>query len=89
MDCIGCVLGAQTIDKGKEYIALSRRLGGVPEATIYGTGDKVSLMTAALTNGELMFTLDFHPIMANSHDETYVLPTVLAAAESAELQAKI
>jgi hypothetical protein len=37
-----------------------------------------SHMTAALTNGELMFTLDFHPIMANSA-ESYVLPTVLAA----------
>jgi 2-methylcitrate dehydratase PrpD len=82
MDCIGCVLGAQTIDKGKEYIALSKRLGGTPEATIYGIGDKVSLSTAALINGELMFTLDFHPIMANAHDETYVLPTVLAFAEN-------
>ncbi len=88
MDTLGCVLGAQTIDKGKEYLALCKRLGGTPEATIIGTGDKVSLSTAALINGELMFTLDFHPIMANSHDETYVLPTVLACAESAGASGK-
>lgn len=83
MDSIGCLLGAQTIDKGKEYIALARRMGGQPEATIYGIGDKVSLSTASLINGELMFTLDFHNIMANAHDGVYVLPTLLAAAESA------
>jgi 2-methylcitrate dehydratase PrpD len=83
MDSLGCMLGAQTIDKGKEYLALSRRLGGQPEATILGSGDKVSLSTAALVNGELMFTLDFHNIMANSHDGAYVIPTVLAFAESA------
>lgn len=82
MDSIGCVIGAQTIDKGKMSLSLAKRLGGNPEATIFGTGDKVSLMTAVLVNGELMFTLDYHNIMSNAHDGTYILPTVLAFAES-------
>ncbi len=84
MDSIGCILGAQTVDKGKEYLALGRRLGGQPEATVLGAGQRVSLSTAALVNGELMFTLDFHNIMANSHDGAYVIPTLLAAAESSK-----
>ncbi len=82
MDSIGCIIGALTIDKGKMSLALARRLGGNPEATIFGAGDKVSLMTAALANGELMFTLDYHNIMSNAHDGTYILPTVLAFGES-------
>ncbi len=82
MDSIGCILGAQTIDKGKMSLSLAKRLGGNPEATIFGTGEKVSLMTAVLTNGELMFTLDYHNIMSNAHDGTYILPSILAFAES-------
>ena len=88
MDSIGCILGALTMDKGKMYAALARRLGGTPEATIIGMGDRVSLSTAALANGELMFTLDFHPIMSNAHDETYVLPAILAFAESSGASGK-
>jgi 2-methylcitrate dehydratase PrpD len=68
MDSIGCAIGALTIDKGKMSLSLARKLGGKPEATIFGTGDKASLMTAALANGELMFTLDYHNIMSNAHD---------------------
>ena len=82
MDSIGCAIGALTIDKGKMSLSLARKLGGKPEATIFGTGDRVSLMTAALANGELMFTLDYHNIMSNAHDGTYILPTVMAFAES-------
>lgn len=82
LDSVGCILGALTIDKGKMNLSLARRLGGNPEATVFGTGDKVSLMTAALVNGELMFTLDYHNIMSNAHDGTYILPTVMAFAES-------
>jgi 2-methylcitrate dehydratase PrpD len=82
MDSVGCILGAQTIDKGKMSLSLGKRLGGNPEATIFGLGDKVSLMTAVLVNGELMFTLDYHNIMSNAHDGTYILPAVLAFAES-------
>ncbi len=83
MDSIGCTIGALTIDKGKMYAALGRRYGGNPESSIFGTDVKTSLSTAALINGELMFTLDFHNIMSGAHDGAYILPTLLAIAESA------
>jgi 2-methylcitrate dehydratase PrpD len=88
MDSIGCILGAQTIDKGKMSLSLGKRLGGNPEATIFGAGDKISLTTAVLVNGELMFTLDYHNIMSNAHDGAYILPSVLAFAESSGASGK-
>ncbi len=88
MDSIGCVLGALTTDKGKMYVALARRYGGNPEASLLGLTDKVSLSNAVMTNGELMFTLDFHNIMSGAHDVPYTVPAILAAAESAHATGK-
>ena len=82
MDSIGCALGASTTDKGKMNVALARRLGGPPDASIIGLGGKVSCTNAALANGELILTLDFSNIMGGGHDGAYVIPAVLATAES-------
>jgi 2-methylcitrate dehydratase PrpD len=82
MDSIGCTVGAQTVDKGKMYLALARKNGGVPEASLLGLHEKVSLTNAVMTNGELMFTLDYHNIMSGAHDVPYTVPTILAVAES-------
>ena len=62
MDSIGCALAALATDKGKMNLSLAKRYGGPPEASVIGTRDKVSLPTAAMVNGELMFTLDFTAI---------------------------
>ena len=47
MDSIGCALAGMTTDPGKMAIATARILGGPPECSIIGTGDKVSVTTAA------------------------------------------
>jgi len=83
LDSIGCALGALTTDKGKMSVALARRLGGTPESSVIGLGGKVSCATAALANGELMLALDVSPIIAGGHDGVYVIPSVLAMAQSA------
>ena len=88
MDSIGCALGALSTDKGKIMAALGRRYGGPEESSIIGLGDKVSCNAAALTNGELMITLDYHDIIAGGHDGVYVLPTVLAIAETVDASGK-
>jgi len=85
---IGCALGALSTDKGKMMVALARRYGGTPESSILGIGDKVSCSSAALANGELMITLDYHDIIAGGHDGVYVIPAVLAIAESAGASGK-
>lgn len=88
MESIGCALGALSTDKGKMMAALGRRYGGPAESSIIGLGDKVSCSNAALANGELMITLDYSNIIAGGHDGVYVIPTVLAIAETVEASGK-
>jgi len=82
MEHIGCGLGGLSTDKGKLAAALGKKLGGPPESSILGLGDKVSPSTAALTNGELMITLDYCDNMSFGHDGLFVIPPALAIAES-------
>jgi 2-methylcitrate dehydratase PrpD len=82
MEHVGVGLAALSTDKGKMMAALGRRLGGPPESSIIGLGDKVSSSTAALANGELMITLDYHDNMSFGHDGLFVIPPALAIAES-------
>ncbi len=82
MEHIGVGLAALSTDKGKLEVALGRRLGGPPEASIIGLGDKVSVTSAVLTNAELMITLDYHANMSYGHDGLFVVPPALAMGES-------
>ena len=72
MDSIGCALAALSTDKGKMNLALAKRFGGPQEASVIGTDYKVSLPTAALVNGELMFTLDYTATIAGGNEPAYV-----------------
>jgi 2-methylcitrate dehydratase PrpD len=83
LDSIGCALAGITTDKGKMTLALGRRLGGPGESTIIGVGDKVSCSSAALTNGELIMTLDYDAIIyPGGHLPPHVIPAPLAIGES-------
>ncbi len=88
MEHIGCTLAALSTDKGKMMAALGRRFGGPPEASIIGLGDKVSCSSAALANGEMMITLDYHDIIAGAHDGLFVIPPALAIAENSGASGK-
>jgi 2-methylcitrate dehydratase PrpD len=88
MEHIGVGLAALSTDKGKLEAALGKRLGGPPESSIIGLGDKVSVTTAVLANGEMMITLDYHDIIAGAHDGLFVVPPALAMAESVEASGK-
>lgn len=82
LDAIGCALVATQTDKGKINLSLSKRFGGPPEASIIGGADKVALSTATLINGELMYTPDYISMIASGNEPSYVLPAILAMAES-------
>lgn len=58
LDSIGCVLGGYAIDWGKKVTALGRDLGGKPEATVIGSGDRLHCANAAYVNGKLSNVLD-------------------------------
>jgi 2-methylcitrate dehydratase PrpD len=82
MEHLGTALAALSTDKAKMMAALGRRSGGRPESSVIGLGDKISCSNASLVNGELMIALDYSDIIAGGHDGTYVIPPVLAIAES-------
>jgi 2-methylcitrate dehydratase PrpD len=71
LDSIGCAIAGITSDKGKISIQLARRLGGPPESSIIGIGDKVSCSNAAFANGELINALDYDAIY---HIPPFVIP---------------
>jgi 2-methylcitrate dehydratase PrpD len=82
LDSIGDALGGITTDPGKMVIALAKRLGGPPESSIIGVGDKVSCTTAAFANGQLINTLDYDAVMAGGHVPPYIVASTLSIAES-------
>ena len=79
LDAIGCAIAGIATEKGKISVALARRLGGPPESSIIGIGDKVSCCNAAFANGELINALDYDAL---PHVQPFVIPPALAAAES-------
>ncbi|MEU3528728.1 MmgE/PrpD family protein [Streptomyces sp. NPDC038707] len=83
LDSIGCALGAIDEPKGRIGIEYGRMTGGTGgDATIIGTGDRVSVFGAAFANGELINTLDADAVLPPGHVTPYVLPGALAVGES-------
>lgn len=85
IDSIGCALGGLSHPKGTIGVQYARLMGpGAPgaQATILGTGERVSAVGAAFANGELINALDFDSILPPGHVSPYVLPGALAMAEA-------
>jgi len=82
VDTIACALAGIGADRGKIAVKLARRLGGPPESSIIGTGDKLSCVNAAFANSELVNALDFD---ATPHSPPIVIPPILAVAEMTRL----
>lgn len=78
-DAVSNTLGGIASDKGKIGIQMAKKMGGVPEATVYATGQKVSASTAALANGEMQNGLDYDPV---PHVPPVLMPAALAVAEA-------
>ena len=82
LDSFGCALAALG-ERGAEIgVRHGRNIGrGSPEATILGTGQKVSVLGAAFANAELINALDFDAVVPPGHVAPYVIPGALAVAE--------
>jgi len=88
LDSIGCGLASVTTDRGKMSIAMAKKMGGPPESSIIGVGDKVSNVSAAYVNGELINSTDYDSLMPGGHVPPYVIPPALAVAESKNVSGK-
>ncbi len=78
-DAVSNTLGGIASDKGKIGIQMAEKMGGIPEATVYATGQKVSAAVAALANGELQNGLDYDPV---PHVPPVLMPAACAVAEA-------
>jgi 2-methylcitrate dehydratase PrpD len=81
LDSVGCALAGISLDPGKMIVTLARKLGGSPESSIIGVGNKVSMSTAALANGQLINAADYDAFAGGGHGPGFILPAPLAMAE--------
>ncbi|MFB9123476.1 MmgE/PrpD family protein [Paraburkholderia dipogonis] len=83
LDSIGCAVAAIGEPKGRIGIDYARIMGGGDsEATVIGTGERVSIFGAAFANGELINALDMDAVVPPGHVAPYVLPGALAVGEA-------
>lgn len=83
LDSMACAVAAIDEPKGRAGIEYGRIMGGTNgNATIMGTGDRVSVFGAAFANGELINTLDWDAVLPPGHVTPYVLPGALAMGEA-------
>lgn len=89
LDSMGCALAAVNEPKGRIGIDYGRLTGGGNrEATIIGTGERVSMFGASFANGELINALDMDAVVPPGHVTPYVLPGALAVGEAKSASGK-
>lgn len=89
LDTLGCAIGGLKTEKGKLAIQLARALGGPPESTLFGTGERVSVASSAFALGELMNALDYEALLSPpDHATPYVLAAPLAFGEKKKVKGK-
>jgi 2-methylcitrate dehydratase len=83
LDTIGVALGAYLSEPSRITRSVIRELGGRPEATILGSGEKTSASLAALANGTMVRYLDFMDVYFNldGPHPSENIPVALAMAE--------
>ncbi len=82
-DSVGCAYGAMDTRDVKALFGIYSELGGKPEATLIGFGDRVPGVNASLVNSLMIRALDFNDIYWKedpSHPSD-LIPAALAAGE--------
>ncbi len=80
LDAIGCNLGGVNTEQGKKMRALYGSMGGEPEATVYGTREKMPLLNALCVNAYLSTVLDFDDTY-DGHPGSTIVPVALSMGE--------
>jgi len=82
-DTIGCALGGYQVEDPQIYLEVLRQQGGVPEATIIGSGEKTSAYNATMANSLMVRAMDYNDIYWKqdpSHPSD-LIPAVLSPGE--------
>ncbi|MFT3660711.1 MAG: MmgE/PrpD family protein [Gordonia sp. (in: high G+C Gram-positive bacteria)] len=86
LDTLGCAVASLDDDGARRGVTFGRVLGaGNPEASVIGTGEKLSTIGAAFANAELVNALDQDAVLPPGHVTPYVVPAALAVAQARRL----
>jgi 2-methylcitrate dehydratase PrpD len=82
LDCVGAALAGVTEPVSQTITGYVTRLGGPPQASMFGAGVKVSVADSALANGCIAHALDYDDCGVKiGHPSVLVLPAVLSLGE--------
>src|SRR3990172_7024678 len=82
LDCLGAALAGAAEPVSQAITGYITRLGGPPQASVFGAGLKVSAPDAALANGSIAHALDYDDCGVKiGHPSVLVLPAALSLGE--------
>src|SRR3989442_3096996 len=82
LDCLGAALGGVVETVSQTITGYVTKLGGPPQASVFGAGLKVSVQDAALVNGVVAHALDYDDCGVKiGHPSVLILPAVLSLGE--------
>jgi 2-methylcitrate dehydratase PrpD len=82
LDCLGAALAGVSEPVSQTITGYVTKLGGPPQASVFGAGVKVSVADAALANGSIAHALDYDDCGVKiGHPSVLVLPAVLSLGE--------
>ena len=82
LDCVGAALAGVTQPVSQTITGYVTKLGGAPQASVFGAGVKVAFADAALANGVLAHALDYDDCGVKiGHPSVLVLPALLSLGQ--------
>ncbi len=82
LDCLGAALAGVVEPVSQTITGYVTKLGGPPQASVFGAGLKVSVPDAAMANGVIAHALDYDDCGVKiGHPSVLVLPAVLSLGE--------
>ncbi len=82
LDCLGAALAGVVEPVSRAITGYVTKLGGPPQASVFGAGLRVSVPDAALANGSIAHALDYDDCGVKiGHPSVLVLPAVLSLGE--------
>src|SRR5918996_610307 len=82
LDCLGAALAGVSETVSQAITGYVTKLGGPPQASVFGAGIKVSVPDATMANGSIAHALDYDDCGVKiGHPSVLVLPAVLSLGE--------
>lgn len=80
LDALGCAIGAYDAPGRSICEALAHEIGGHPQATVFGSGLRTSVLNATLVNSFMVRFLDYNDLGGGAHNSD-AISGILAIAE--------